>query len=406
MDRFLIIADDFTGSNDTGVQLTRKGFRTRVVLDGKAVPQDGPSCVLDTESRNIPEAVSREKLRSLISPVDFGSFSCGLKKVDSTLRGNIGGEIFEVDKAYNSSLVVFMPALPALGRTTVGGIHMLKGKRILDTELAKDPRKPVLEDNIENILKDVYSEPVGLITCDQIRSGSFSFDGARVWACDAETDDDMKAVIAAASNVSDRVLWVGTAAMADNITALTEKPLPSLAVIASVSDTARDQLHYAMEKGLRVVKIDTAALISGAACRCEYVDAAVEILGKGTDLAVVSSATDDRAALDATVAAGKAKGMDADAVSEFVSSEVAAVAAEILDRVKISGLFLSGGDTAIHFFNAVGAGGSEITAELVAGVPMMKIAGGRFDGLKVVTKAGAFGAADVLPFIFRKLAEK
>ncbi len=36
---------------------------------------------------------------------------------------------------------------------------------------------------------------------------------------------------------------------------------------------------------------------------------------------------------------------------------------------------------------------------------MMRLAGGRFDGLKVITKAGAFGSEEVLPNIMRKLGE-
>jgi len=34
-ERYLIIADDFTGANDTGVQLRRRGFPTEVLFCGK-----------------------------------------------------------------------------------------------------------------------------------------------------------------------------------------------------------------------------------------------------------------------------------------------------------------------------------------------------------------------------------
>lgn len=33
-DRYLIIADDFTGANDTGVQLKRRGYPTEVLFAG------------------------------------------------------------------------------------------------------------------------------------------------------------------------------------------------------------------------------------------------------------------------------------------------------------------------------------------------------------------------------------
>ena len=135
------------------------------------------------------------------------------------------------------------------------------------------------------------------------------------------------------------------------------------------------------------------------------VAAALAVLKAGEDLAFVSSASYDRAELEASVAAGAEQGLSRDEVAEFTGRAISMLAAQILDEVKISGLFLSGGDTAIHFIRQVGATGAEITFELTVGIPLMRLSGGRFDGLKVITKAGAFGTPQVLPMIMRKLGE-
>lgn len=404
MNRCFIVADDFTGANDTGVQLTRRGFRTKVVLKPEGVEDDGLSYVLDTESRNIPGQEASEKVARLLSGLDLSGFDCVIKKVDSTLRGNIAEEIRETDRVYNSELVIFMPALPALGRTTRGGVHRLNGVRIGLTELAHDPRKPVLQDNIAQILRSAYDEPVGALTLEQIRAGETDFSSARLWACDAETNEDMLAVILAARRTGKRVLWVGTAAMADGLLNADQPALPALAVIASVSEVARKQIRYAEARGLKIQTVDIADIIRGGDCSF-YVRRAVETLAAGEDLAVVSSASYDRAELDASLAAGAEQGMDRDEVAEFTGNAISDLAADILDAVRVSGLFLSGGDTAIHFIDAVKATGAEIVSELTVGIPMMRLAGGRFDGLKVITKAGAFGTEEVLPTIMRKLAE-
>ncbi len=404
MNRCFIVADDFTGANDTGVQLTRRGFRTKVVLKPEGVEDDDLSYVLDTESRNIPGEEASEKVARLLSGLDLRGFDCVIKKVDSTLRGNIAEEIRETDRVYSSELVIFMPALPALGRTTRGGVHRLNGVRIGLTELAHDPRKPVLQDNIAQILRSAYDEPIGALTLEQIRAGETDFSTARLWACDAETNEDMLAVILAAKKTGKRVLWVGTAAMADGLLNADQPALPALAVIASVSEVARKQIRYAEAKGLKIQTVDIADIIRGGDCSF-YVRRAVETLATGEDLAVVSSASYDRAELDASLAAGAEQGMDRDEVAEFTGNAISDLAADILDAVKVSGLFLSGGDTAIHFIDAVKATGAEIVSELTVGIPMMRLAGGRFDGLKVITKAGAFGTEEVLPTIMRKLAE-
>ena len=404
MNRCFIVADDFTGSNDTGVQLTRRGFRTMVTLNPAGVKDDGLSYVLDTESRNIPGAEARAKVAGLLAGLDLSGFDCVIKKVDSTLRGNIAEEIQETDRVHGSELVIFMPALPTLGRTTKNSVHKLNGVRIGMTELARDPRKPVLQDNIAEILRSAYDEPVGALTLPAIREGQIDLSSARLWACDAESNEDMRAVIAAAKATGKRTLWVGTAAMADNLINAEHPPLPSLAVIASVSEVARKQIHFAEGKGLLVQTVDIADILRGGD-KSVYVLRAVDALRAGQDLAFVSSASYDRAELDASVAAGAARGMSRDEVAEFTGDTISELAADILDQVKVSGLFLSGGDTAIHFFDAVHATGSEIVFELSVGIPMMKLSGGRFDGLKVITKAGAFGTEEVLPVIMRKLGE-
>ena len=265
MNRYCIVADDFTGSNDTGVQLSRRGLRTRVVLRSSGIGQDDISYVLDTESRNIPGEEAGALTAKLLEGVDLSAFDCVIKKVDSTLRGNIPEEIAEVDRAYGSDLVIFMPALPGLGRTTENSIHKLNGVRIGLTELARDPRKPVLQDNIAEILRLAFSEPVGQLHLEQIRSGRIDLSGARLWACDAVTDGDMQLVIAAARRHGRHILWVGTAAIADNLLEDEAPQRPALAVIASVSDVARQQIRHAEEKGLRVLQLDIPALLRGEA---------------------------------------------------------------------------------------------------------------------------------------------
>jgi uncharacterized protein YgbK (DUF1537 family) len=55
--RYVIIADDLTGANDTGIQFLKAGYSSSVVLDSGALRDlgAGEAAVLDTESRNIPE---------------------------------------------------------------------------------------------------------------------------------------------------------------------------------------------------------------------------------------------------------------------------------------------------------------------------------------------------------------
>lgn len=46
-----------------------------------------------------------------------------IKKIDSTLRGNLGAEIKAVDDVFNPDIVIIAPAYPANQRVTIGGYH-------------------------------------------------------------------------------------------------------------------------------------------------------------------------------------------------------------------------------------------------------------------------------------------
>lgn len=55
------------------------------------------------------------------------------------------------------------------------------------------------------------------------------------------------------------------------------------------------------------------------------------------------------------------------------------------------------------FIKATGPTGLEIVQEVLAGIPLMKMIGGAYPGLRIITKAGAFGQADAIYFSLRKL---
>lgn len=67
--KMIVIADDFTGSNDTGVQLAKKGARTEVML----TPAQKPSrradvLVINTESRAMPAMQAATAVQQALAP--------------------------------------------------------------------------------------------------------------------------------------------------------------------------------------------------------------------------------------------------------------------------------------------------------------------------------------------------
>ncbi len=81
MHQYLIVADDFTGANDSGLQLRRKGLSTHVTI-GNHTQSEKPieALVLDTESRNIREEEASSLVHSSLEGLDASSFSVIMKK--------------------------------------------------------------------------------------------------------------------------------------------------------------------------------------------------------------------------------------------------------------------------------------------------------------------------------------
>lgn len=400
--KFLLVADDFSGSNDTGVQLKRKGLNTVVTL-GTCI-DDTNSCVIDTESRQLDEEFAYGIVKKRLENVDFSNYDYVIKKIDSTLRGNIVAEIRAIDETYNSDLIAFIPAYPDLRRTTIDGIHYIDDVRILESEFAKDPIKPVLEDNIYKMLRDSFKERIQHISLKDIREGKIDID-TRILSIDSETNEDMQSVVRILKEKFKKILWVGSAGIADNIISTEIHTNPSLGLVASVSKVANEQIKYASDQGVRIVTVESWDLLGGSNLR-EYRRKVINLLEEGHDICIVSDATTDRSKLERSIKLGESMGLSKLEINNEVQKKMAKLVKEVLRSVEVSGLYLSGGDTAIGVFKEIGAKGSNIIGEIQVGIPLMEVIGGDFDRLKVVTKAGAFGEPNSLYFALRKLKDK
>lgn len=403
-ERYLIIADDFTGANDTGVQLRRRGFATEVLFAGRPMSAD-KSIVIDTESRTIKPTLAYEQVSQALKDVDFSGFRHVIKKVDSTMRGNIASEVKAVDEAFCPELIIFAPALPALNRTTVDGVQRLNGVEICRTELSRDPKNPVVEDNLVSMLKRVYDEKVFLKRLPEVRSDVLSFDEGRIFACDAETDEDLRKVLSAAAKTGKRILYIGTAGIADSLMELERPSLPAFAVAASVSSVTNRQMRYCEEAGISMVKIPVHKILSGEEKLETYRDKAIESLKRGDDTILLTNTAYDREELELSFDEGEKQGLGPVETGDKVREMIGGLAVEILKEAKVSGVFLTGGDTALGMLTVLGADGAEIISEIRVGIPMVRVKGGDFAGMKLVTKAGAFGADDAAAFALRKLKE-
>lgn len=69
MGKLLMLADDFTGAGDAGVQMTKNGIEAHIIFDTEEIDPK-KSYVIDTESRNIPPEVAYQKVKSILQSME------------------------------------------------------------------------------------------------------------------------------------------------------------------------------------------------------------------------------------------------------------------------------------------------------------------------------------------------
>jgi len=404
MKRFLTIADDLTGANDTGVQFTKKGIPTEVAFDSRA-NVEAPSIVIDTESRNETPLQAYGKVKRMVETILANqSFDLVYKKVDSTLRGNMAMEIKAIDEVYRPERILFAPAYPDNHRTTVNGVHCVEGVPLRCTEFARDPQKPIQEDHLQKILKENLGEESYHFDLDSLYRKEDLPEKGRLFSFDVSSNMDLRRIAQLGLKSLKRTLWVGSAGLAKAILDELYPALPVLAVAGSVSDITRMQVEYASSKGFQLIRLDMASMIKDERVMGDIVEKTLLSLKNGQDT-LLSSALEYED-FQKSVEAGRGRGMTPGEINSYVQHILGQITQKVIERIDISGLFLTGGDTAAAIFQCLQATGSIIKEEILPGIPMMILKGGLHGGLKVITKAGAFGSRDAIINCAAKLKEK
>lgn len=415
MIKLAVIADDITGANDTAVQFSKRNISSCVRIDfdpEKILKETADVIVIDTDSRDIAPAVAYDRVKTVCEVLRNSGIKNIYKKVDSTLRGNLGAEIEATAAVFQPEIVVIAPAFPSNKRVTVGGYHLLDQIPIELTEIAHAPKSPVDESRIVELLHKQTQSKIGLISLHVVMKGLEAVKqaiqqclerGEKWIVFDAVLDEHLECIVKATQSYHG-ALWVGSAGLAEQLTDFYEWSAeqknigigakgPVLMIAGSVSKVTQAQISTALNlPNIALVKMDVANLIHNKESEIRLcAKHAKTQLSQGKDV-VIASAVDDSDVL-AAVAAGKKCGLSSTEVSEQTAVALSEIAIQLTDY-QLAGMVLTGGDTAIHVCRSLGAEAIEILEEVAVGIPLGRLVGGLCNGLQVVTKAGAFGQED------------
>lgn len=325
-----------------------------------------------------------------------------IKKIDSTLRGNIGAEIEALMKACGITGAVVAPAFPQAGRTTVAGECWVNGVRITETEFASDPKTPVLSARIADIIRLQTAIPCQPVTVSQL--SHLSYEQPWIGVIDAQTDSDLDRIAAAVMQAKQPLLLVGSAGICDAVARRSAimSPPTVLAIIGSMSEIAQRQIAT-LHSHPRITQIyvDVEHILAGNAS--DYDARIVQALQKG-DHCIVHTCNDSVARHQIDTLCQRWQ-MSRAALGEKICRFLGELTRQVLLRTMPDALYLSGGDVAMATASALGATGFRITGKVAQCVPYGHFLGGVWSR-SVMTKAGGFGDETTLHQVLNFIEEK
>jgi uncharacterized protein YgbK (DUF1537 family) len=303
------------------------------------------------------------------------------------MRGNIGHEIYATAKALpGRRIILFAPAFPDTGRTTVQGKTFVNG---LPLEKSGIWSNKFAVKSLADLFADIDMD-INFLALNAVHSGSIeilrklknvSRQSATVVICDAETNTDLSAIAEAGLRHREEVLFVGSAGLARQIATLSDigsapendivvgnKPI--LVVVGSMSQNSRAQFdRLAQTAGIDCLRIPASDLLSAQSMEVRH--ALKRAVVSGQDLAV-------------TIEPTESLGQSGNAI---LTQSLGDVLRTFLKE--FSALVVTGGETARGLLSEAGTSGLRMIGEIEPGVTL-SITRGEME-LPMVMKAGAFG---------------
>lgn len=412
--KIAIIADDLTGANDSGVQLAKYGLETSVLLQKSDGKLDEEAVVFDTDSRSIEKIEAYKRVEDVTKYLINENYSFIFKKIDSTMRGNIGYEVKSLLNQTKKDFVIVNPSYPSNGRQVINGNHYLNGKLLHETEIANDPLMPVKESNIPKLLNLQLNEEIGLITYKDINSGSeklnemladFKRNNIRIIVADGKTEENLEELLLIVNSLDFSVSWAGSAGLTNylpkllniepkrNTFQIKNSKKPSLTIVGSININSRTQLDYLLKhQDVNSIEIRSERLVSSKNTNELEIQRVLEYLienaKNGKDTVIYTSDNIDEAR-----EIGNKNELNNNQVSKEIVKAVGKITEKIINREIYGGMTITGGDTLKQVAKYLKVSGFQLYDELQIGVPITTFK--EKPDFYCVTKAGGFGSENI-----------
>jgi uncharacterized protein YgbK (DUF1537 family) len=429
--RCLIIADDLTGGADTGAQFAKRGLNTLLVFhkNGHHIDlsrhSDRDVLVVSTNSRGIGRDHAFDVVSSSLTGYDPGIFPIVYKKIDSTLRGNIGSEIDAILKETDIPMGFMAPSYPELKRAVVGGIMIVGHKPLSLTEASMDVISPVKESYVYKLMEEQSSHRVGWIDLVRVAAGFTELrravdeeqkKGNRIIVFDAFRRRDLTHIAEVAFSLGIKPLCIGSAGFAAEV-AKTIAPPRSKKSVPPIQPAGIESRHVLIISGSlsrisqsQLRRVEQTGRIDSFQLSASYILRDIDSRqrwARNLSRRIGKSLRQKHAILKTC----SQRLLPKDPKDVSIHLEIIRILGHItrsaLDESGLTihdlALIITGGDTTLGVFDALGVEGLRIEGEILDGIGIGYLVGGNWQGLRAATKAGAFGRERALETVFEAI---
>lgn len=408
-----VIADDLTGANATGVRLARQGFEAATMVHFNNLPtsESYNAVCVDTDSRYARAEVAQLRVKTVLDNLTKWGADVICKRIDSTVRGNIGVEIDTVlSELGEKAIAVVVASYPDSGRITSGGYLLVNGIPLQATDVAKDPVAPLTESYVPAIVQKQSSYPVSYIPLETVLAGAqeteqamrtLISEGKRILVMDAVTDEEIESIAKAMAAIKDyQMIPVDPGPLSSIYSKVYTRQHASdkkiLVTVGSITSNAAGQLQYLVEKtNAQPIYVDAKKLASMNESWDEETNRVIQVVleeMKKQSILIITTNSPFAEPLNLKEIA-KEQQTTQESLAKRIADGLGKITRLVIQKseYEIGGCFTSGGDVTASLCAIGGAEGIKLEVEVLPLVAYGHLIGGYLDGIPLVTKGGMAG---------------
>ena len=421
MQKYIVIADDLTGSNATCSLFKKIGLRAASILKLQGdINYDVDVISYSTASRGLDKEEAYNKVSEAIKILKNKDVLVYNKRIDSTLRGNIGTEINAMlDNLEDDRIAVVIPSYPDSGRIVVNKTMLVNGVLLENSDAGKDPKTPIKTSCVESLIQKGIKYSSTYFTLSDIEQPieeivkkiQEAIKKSRVLIFDAVNNEDIIKISKAIINSDINIITVDpgpfTLYYSKELQKKNHLEKKILMVIGSVTATTKKQIEYILqEENIFLVKMKVEDFFEKETCLKE-IERVISFIKKGIvsyDLFLVTtSPIGDEKKADLQKLAENLN-TTVEEISKIIANTLTETVVKILKETeKFEGVYSSGGDITIALLEKLKAIGVEIREEVIPLAAYGRLIGGDFPNLKLVSKGGMVGDEKTIKLCLHKI---